>query len=180
MDEIEMHFLDVDVAVVETKLKELGAVRESEETLEEWIYKKPEWKNVNGRLRIRRKSMKSEECKVAYKEFTQDVADGNLEIEFKMEHFKEAVLFVEKMGLPLSRHQQKKRIHYSIDNMEVDIDFWPLIPPYVEIEGPSREAVEALAVKLGFDPAKASGLDNFYIYKDVYGINVDEIKELVF
>ncbi len=175
-----MHFLNVNVEALEKKLYEIGAERVSEEILEEWIFKKPEWKGKNGRLRIRRKNMQSEECEIAYKEFTQDVADGNLEIEFKVARVSEAVLFVEKMDIPLSRHQQKKRIHYRVGDIQVDIDFWPLIPPYLEIEGETREKVEALARQLGFDPAQASGLDNFYIYKDVYGINVDEIKELVF
>ncbi len=31
--------------------------------------------------------------------------------------------------------QENKRCHYILEDVEIDIDSWPMIPDYIEIEG---------------------------------------------
>lgn len=64
--------------------------------------------------------------------------------------------------------------------MVVDIDFWPRIPPYVEIESESREAINQVVQLLELDMKNAVELDAKAIYKEIYDIEINGIKELVF
>lgn len=177
MQEREIKFLEVDVEKLEKKLQEIGAEKKYDDVFEEWIFIKPEWKAIRGRVRVRKGNGKVE---LAYKETIQETGQGNIEIEFGITDAKKAKAFIEKMGLENVRHQQKRRIHYIFKGVEIDIDFWPMIPAYVEIEGKSLEQLEAVATQLGFDLTKKVELDAVQIYKDIYGIDVGAVKKLLF
>ena len=49
----------------------------------------------------------------------------------------------------ISSEQESKRETWQIDDCEVVLDEWPWIDPYIEIEGPSKEALQHTAEKLG-------------------------------
>src|SRR5438034_4448856 len=173
--EIEIKFLDVNPQEIEEKLQQLGAKRISDEILEEWLFKKPEWLPVRDRVRIRKGNNKTE---LAYKETTKKTSEGNPEIEFTINNAESAKMFLEKLSVPMVRHQQKRRIHYELDNVAIDIDFWPLIPPMIEIEEETLEDVKAVARKLQLKQELAR--DTNQIHQDVYGIDVNARKEMVF
>jgi adenylate cyclase class 2 len=177
MNEIEIKFLEVDPEDLGKKLTDLGAKKISDQMLEEWIFWREDWKAMRGRVRIRSDAGK---VQLAYKETTGDASNGNLEIEFVVSDAEQAKEFMLKMGAELARHQQKRRVHYELKNIAIDIDFWPLIPPYVEIEGDNLEELEQLATQLQLDGRTRTELDAFAIYQDVYHIAIGEMKELVF
>lgn len=177
MNEIEVRFLEVDVDDLEKRLKTLGTKKLSDSILEEWLFVRPEWKERNGRLRIRKGPDKVE---VAYKETTQNTSKGNKEIEFEIDTIEKALEFVEKMGLTNPRHQQKRRISYLLNDVSIDIDFWPQIPPYVEIEADSLDKIEEAAKKLGFDMKEVCTLDAFQVIKQIYKIDLVQTSEYVF
>lgn len=177
MQEIEIKFLNVDPAALEWKILQLGGSKVSNILFEEWIFKKPDWKATNGRVRLRKSESK---IFVSYKETTQSTASGNTEIEFEVSDSAAATEFIKKLDVPLVRHQQKRRIHFELKGASIDIDFWPKIPPYVEIEAESEPLISSIAMQLGFDISQSVGLDAAEIYKQKYNIDVEEIKELVF
>jgi adenylate cyclase class 2 len=178
MDEIELKFLDIDVSLVQKRLSELGALFSGEILYEEWIFKKPEWNEYQGRIRIR---SSNERCLLSYKETHQKTGDGNLEIEFSVGDLQQALQFVQKLiTLPPVRHQQKKCVKYHLGECEISFDSWPGIPTYIEIEGSTRDLVEKVAVSLGFDIKQANEMDAREIFMKVYGFNVDEVTEFVF
>jgi adenylate cyclase class 2 len=176
--EIEIKFLDIDPKKIEKKLLSLGAKKVFDEVLEEWIYNKPEWKAFRGRVRVRQGGGKT---MLAYKETTNKPSEGNVEIEFAVASKEQAIAFVEKMEIPLLRHQQKRRIHFELDDVAIDIDFWPQIPPFLEIEGDSLPKLEKVAQKLGLS------LEDTYDFGDardiiqgVYHVPLDSLEEYVF
>lgn len=177
MQEIEIKFLDIDPVEMEKRLIAVGAKKEWSRLFEEWIYEKDEWLSVWGRVRVRNDGHKTT---VSYKETLRDSGLGNPEIEFESDNLSSIFIFLEKMGLKKVRHQQKKRTHFVFDGLFMDIDFWPKIPPLLEIEGSQKEYLDALASKLGLDPAKSVQLDTFQIYKQVYKIDIILSPELVF
>jgi len=61
-----------------------------------------------------------------------------------------------------------------------DIDKWPLIPPYMEIEGLSEQEVLNAINALNIPYAKFTTKDVDSIYNDVYGIVLDDIDILHF
>ena len=76
--------------------------------------------------------------------------------------------------------QENKRIKYDLNGVEVDIDTWPKIPTYLEIEGTSEEDVYNTLQLLGIARESATSLDVQSIYKEIYGINLDKEPNLSF
>ena len=73
-----------------------------------------------------------------------------------------------------------KRIQYILNNVEIDIDSWPMIPTYMEIEGSSKEDIMNLKQLLNVDNNKVTALNCDDIYKQIYNIDISTIKELKF
>ena len=65
------------------------------------------------------------------------------------------------------------------DGVEIDIDSWPMIPTYVEIEGKNEEEVMNTLEILELPKDKVTTLDVDSVYKK-YGIDLKVIKVLKF
>ena len=65
-----------------------------------------------------------------------------LETEIEVPSIKEANGLLEALGYSYKSYQEKERITYVLDEYELDIDTWPGIPTYVEVEGKSEEDLE--------------------------------------
>ena len=65
------------------------------------------------------------------------------------------------------------------DDVEIDIDSWPMIPTYMEIEGKNEEAVNNILEKLNI-AKKITTLNCDDIYKNFYNIDISKIKNLRF
>jgi adenylate cyclase class 2 len=102
---------------------------------------------------------------------------GTKELEIEVSDFESTNLMLEELGYEHRNYQENKRTLYKIDNIEIDIDKWPLIPEYAEIEGPNEEAVKCFVESLNLD-YKMTTLDVTSIYNEIYGIDVLVIKEL--
>lgn len=60
---------------------------------------------------------------------------GTQEHEVVVSDFEKMNDILEKLGYKHRNYQENKRIRYILDEVEIDIDTWPLIPTYAEIEG---------------------------------------------
>jgi len=177
VEEIEVRFLNINPSDLEAKLIKLKAEKISDEMFEEWLFSQPEWEKSHGRVRLRKQSQKIE---LSYKETTQATSKGNLEIEFTVNNETAALEFLNKLGFKNPRHQQKRRVHFVLGDISIDIDFWPKIPPCLEIEGPNLKQIREVVKKLGLDMKDRCELDAFQTYKQIYGIDLTEVTELVF
>ena len=74
--------------------------------------------------------------------------------------------FLESLGYVYKSYQEKERITYVLDGYELDIDTWPGIPTYVEIEGKDEADLENILNKIG------------YTMKDTVSCTADEIYEM--
>ena len=88
-------------------------------------------------------------------------------------------LLLEKLGYLNKGYQENKRISYILNNVEIEIDFWPKIPPYLEIEGKSIEEVENIIKLLGYKTSQTTSINTTDIYKK-YGIDIENIRDLKF
>jgi adenylate cyclase class 2 len=75
--------------------------------------------------------------------------------------------------------QQNKRTQYILDGVEIDLDRWPLIPEYLEIEGKDEKAIYDCLDKLGISKDKIVTLDVSSIYTH-YGYDGDALTNLNF
>ncbi len=174
--EIEVKYLNIDVKDLQRRLKQLKAKKHFDSIFEEWLFYRSEWAGTHGRIRIRKHG---KIIKMAYKETIKSTLAGNVEAEFIVDNLEAGTTFAKKMS-PLRRHQQKRRISYELNGVMIDIDFWPKLPPMVEIEGTSKKKVEKMAKILELEKYERSELDAYWVYKKVYNIDLDKVKELVF
>ena len=176
--EYEARVLEIDVLNFQKKLEELGAVKKWERLQKRYTYDfTPKRDNSWVRLRTN-----GEETTLTIK-IVVDKNDlgGTQEYEVVVSDFEKMNDILEMLGYKHRNYQENKRIRYILDEVEIDIDTWPLIPTYAEIEGKNKEVVIAILKKLDyFDSDKVTTLDVTSIYNDIYNIDVLNIKELYF
>jgi len=112
------------------------------------------------------------------------VVDGNKienqkEICLKIDDFNKAETFLKNIGCIKKAFQESKRELWILDNVEVTIDEWPFLEPYVEIEGKSEEEVKSVAKKLGFDYKRALFCSVDTLYNKKYGVSEDIINNQI-
>lgn len=73
------------------------------------------------------------------------------ELEVVVEPGASAIQLLEALGFRAVRRFEKHRRHWQVDVCVVDIDTLPYLGDFVEIEGPSEQAVLALRSQLGLD-----------------------------
>jgi adenylate cyclase, class 2 len=96
----------------------------------------------------------------------QDAAiDSILEAEVGVSDFDAARNLLEAMGFTTLRYQENYREEWELDGVVFDIDTWPDLPTFLEVEGPDEEAVKAAAAKLGlnFGDAGFGSVDEVYL-----------------
>lgn len=153
--ELEARFLGVDIPDFKQRLSKLGAKDLGSDHLKEVIFfdKDLTWQE-NKKTVVRLRQTKTG-IHLAYKHAAEDTLHGTEEIEFDVSNLEKAKLFLERCGLVAYCYQEKHRHSYKLGNVVIDIDSWPKIPPYVEIEGESEEELKEAAAKLGLDWQKA-------------------------
>lgn len=81
------------------------------------------------------------------------------------------------MGLKRIVLQEKKRVSYIYSPYRYDIDTWPGVPAYLEVEAPSPEGVLEAIVLLGFSQKEAVSMSAAEVF-EMY--EIDNPRYLVF
>lgn len=194
--EIEAKFLEIDKERLITKLKSLKAEDLGEDFLREMIFYDAAGKWVGeGKtfVRIRERTPSSpsplsspvqgeekKRIRLTYKNLEAAKAMGTEEIEFSVSDAEKAKLFLERVGLVLHRFQEKRRHTFKLGEVAVDIDTWPKVPTYVELEGPSEEAIRKAAEKLGYDWSKAVFANSRMVLEKYYNVPIGKLTYFTF
>lgn len=106
---------------------------------------------------------------------TTENIEGQKELELKVNDFEDACELLETIGCTKKGYQENLRERWRLDGVEITIDEWPYLEPYVEIEGDSEDVVIEVSRKLGFDYKNAifGSVDGMYAKK--YNIPVERI-----
>ena len=168
--EIEARYLECDVESIISKLRENNA-----RFVGDWLQIRNcydfEPVNPNSWIRLR---TNGKETTLTIKEISSSNIDGTKEWETKVDSFEVVDEMLNKMGYFARSKQENRRIRYMLDGVEVDIDFWPLIPTYVEFEGESEDAILAVCEKLGISEMDLTIMDVSSIYEK-YGYNINNM-----
>lgn len=173
--EYEIRILEVDKEEMIAKLETLGAKRIGEYNQKRYVYDlKPAENGKWIRLRTNGKN-----TTLTYKDIVSNTIDGTKEIEIEVDDFETTNELLERIGFKNKGYQENTRIQYLLNEVEIDIDLWPMIPPYMEIEGKSEKEVLDTIELMGIDKSKFTTLNCSEIYKS-YGIDIDKIEVLKF
>lgn len=185
MEEFEIKFLEVDVPELEKKLKEIGALKVGEYDYSRMLLDYPDFR-LNEKHSWIRLRTNGEKTTLAFKERIKNPDDsggmkdlGMKEIEITVDDYQKTYELMKALGFVIKREEKNKRIRYTKGDVVFDIDIWPQIPPYLEIESNSLKKAEDAANKLDFDPKDGVICSAGKVYKK-YGFNTDDYSSMTF
>lgn len=164
--EIEAKFLDVDHEAVRATLRTLDAqCVQPMRLMRRVTIENPSLVEKNAFVRVRDEGHR---VTMTYKQFDQLSVDGAKEIEIVVSDFDSAVQLLEAAGLPAQSFQESKRETWQLGDVEIVLDEWPWLKPYIEIEARSEALVRHAAEQLGFDWTAAAFGDVMVAYRAEY------------
>lgn len=101
------------------------------------------------------------------------------ETEIKVDSFEETNELLEKLGFSHRGYQEKRREKYILNDHEIDIDTWPKLLPYIEIEGTDENDIEKILNILGYSMSQTVSCTVDEIYKTI-NLDINNMKELKF
>lgn len=166
--EYEIRVIEVNKESLIKKLEQLGAKKEADYEQRRYTYnftpvQQGKW------IRLRTDGRKTT---LTIKDIQNRKIDGTKELEIEVSDFDTTNEILNELGYKVNNYQENRRTRYLLDNVELDIDSWPLIPSWLEIEGNSEEQVLDMLHKLELEEEKVTTLDPMGIYKQVYGIDI--------
>lgn len=173
--EYEIRVLEIDHDTIIKKLEELGAKKVFEALQERIVYDFTPV-NPNSWIRLRTNGIKTT---LTIKELKSKTIDGTIETEIEVSSFKTTDELMNKLGYKARTYQQNYRVQYNLNGVEIDLDRWPLIPEYMEIEGSSIEEVNKVLDMLDVDKNKVTELDVASIYEHYGYEKINSRKELL-
>jgi len=151
---------------VRTRLRELGAVCEKPMRLMRRVtFDSAAMKAKNGWVRVRDKGDK---VTIGYKQTDSLDIDGTKEIETTVGDFDAAVAIFTQLEIDGGSFQESKRESWRLDDVQIELDEWPWLDPYIEVEAPSEALVHSIATKLGFAMSEAVSGDVMAAYRMQY------------
>lgn len=173
--EIEATFANINPKEVRKRLIDSGAVlRYPERLMRRKNYDYPDGRlnKVNGWVRLRDEGGK---VTLAYKQLNDRTLHGMKEVSVTVEDFERTENFLIAIGLRLKSYQETKRESWLLEETEIEIDTWPWIPSFVEIEGKDEESVKKVSDCLGFNwnDAKHGSVEN--IYQEIFDVTEEDV-----
>lgn len=174
--EYEIRILEINVEKLIRRIEEAGAVYVGKFDYRRYVYGfNPKVYEKWIRLRT-----DGNESTLAIKEIKDYTISGTKEKEIAVSDFDTTNEILNDLGYHAESYQENKRIRYMLEDVEIDIDTWPLIPTYVELEGKSEQQIYKVLDKLQIGREKIVTLDVEGIFREIYGIDISKISELRF
>ncbi|MCX6759948.1 MAG: CYTH domain-containing protein, partial [Candidatus Nealsonbacteria bacterium] len=171
--EYEATFLNIDKDEIRDKLEKAGAELLKPEFLQKRVvFNLPNDSKKYSWLRVRDEQDK---ITMSFKEIKGDKIEEQKEINLTINDFQKGVDFLETIGCVKKSYQETKREIWELDGVEICIDEWPFLEPFVEVEGKSEKDVKTVSARLGFDYSEALFCATGLIYSKKYDIPVEII-----
>ena len=185
MEEIEVKFLNINKDGLEKKLAALGATKAGEYFYRRRVFDYPDYRlnSAGAWLRLRDEgdkvtlSFKQRLGTTSHDGSSND--SGMQEIEVVVSDFDKTAELILALGFVEKFYQENKRTRWVKSGIEFDIDTWPELEPYLEIEAQSWEKVDEAIALLGLDPVDKKIFSTHQIYK-LKGINELEYQRIAF
>ncbi len=173
--EFEIKFISVNVPLVREKLKHLGFSCVTPEFLMLRKTFHPISAQKNEWFRLRKEANKAT---MTYKCIHSKEIDGVEEYEIVIDNIDSATEILLKTWLKNTSTQENKREIWMDWNVEVCIDTWPGLNPYIEIEGKDSDIVKTYVEKLWFNIKEWLYWGSEVVYEKELGIPVDILIKL--
>ena len=173
--EYEVRILNIDVDKVIHTLESIGATKIGEYFQRRYVYDLIDGSSDRF-IRIRDNG---EVITLTYKDKSIRTISGTKELEFEISDFDKANQLLNLIGFTNGHYVENKRITYKLENAEIDIDTYPNIPTYMEIEGINEETVKRYINELNLNDYEQTCDSLIKVYKR-YGIDITNKEDLTF
>jgi adenylate cyclase class 2 len=173
--EIEAKFLHIDHDEIRRKLRELGAKCEQpmrSMRRKNFDFPDKSLEKIGGWVRLRDEG---EKITLAYKQLEHRGVDGTKEVSIVVNSFEETELFLTSIGLRQNSYQETKRESWTLDDTMIELDEWPWIHPFIEVEAVDEVTLFTIAEKLGFSRNDALHGSVEVAYQAEYDVTEAEI-----
>lgn len=176
--EFETQVLDIDVAETKKKLAKIGACGGERVLMKRYVF---DLERVAGDckrwVRVRESAGVTQ---ITYKEKTGSGVTETSELEVNTADFEATAKIFQKLTCFIGEYYQENyRTQYIIPQGEVNIDEWPQVPAFLDIEAHTEKGVAEILALLGLAGKEAGHIGHVKIYKK-YGLDLHSIKELKF
>ena len=180
--EYEATFTNVNKNEVRGQLELIGAKLVKPEFLQKrTVFNLPEGHEIEGGwLRVRDEGDK---ITMSLKVVVAGKVENQKETCLIVNDYNEAVNFLKEIGCEQKSYQETKRELWKLDDVEITIDEWPFLEPFIEVEGKSEDEIKMVSEKLGFDYNQALFCAVDTLYSKQYGITeefVDKVPLIIF
>lgn len=178
MNEIETKILDVDVEEIKNKMKALGALEiKSTRLFVDWFRPKDhEEGDTPWFLRIRTDSEGNNEATWKSNRTFLGASSSHKEINLKILDKNAMSDLLIELGMKIYAHQEKDRISWKYGEWQFDLDQYPRMPAYLEIEGKNEEGIQEAIKLLGLEGKTATPKGERVVISDIYGLDWYDMK----
>lgn len=175
--EFEAKAIKVNKDEIRKKLKNLGA---------KLIFKEKQYSRVTYSLPVKlegawgRLRTDGDKTTLAIKQVLEKNVTGTKEIEIEVDDFEKTRELLKMTGWKQRNYQENLRERWVLDGVEFDIDTWPMIDPYLEIEAEDEKTVREWFDKLELDFSQAYFGSSDIVYEEVYKIDIKSMPKLLF
>lgn len=171
MEEFEAKYTNINLDEFRAKLKSIGAKFEFSRIYRRLNFEYPDWRlnKDNSWIRLRDEGDKitlAFKKRIGPKQGPNGNDLGMQEIEIVVDDFDKTRDIFLAAGLIIKYDVENKRERWTLNNIQFDMDEYPLLPPYIEIEASSWEKVEEGIALLGLDSSKKRICHTGKIYKE--------------
>ncbi len=129
--------------------------------------------NPNKWIRLRKSNDKVElTIKHVYEKNSEKIQKVK-EFEINVSDLNETNAILEEMGFVRRNYQEKIRHSYHYKDADIEIDEWPMLNPYMEIECDNEKTIEEIIEKLDYKEKEIVSLNTQQLYEKK---NIDILK----
>lgn len=173
--EYEVKFINIEKDDIRKRLKKIRAKLVRPEYFQKRVvFNLPKgYRKEHSWLRVRDEGDK---ITMALKSITGEKGiERQKELEIQISDFKIAKELLSSIGCEEKAYQETKRELWMLGNVEITIDEWPFLLPFVEIEGKSENDVKKISKKLGFNYSEGIFGAVDILYSNKYNVSPDKI-----
>ena len=173
--EIEAKFLAVDHTELRKRLLAAGAqCVVPERLMRRTVFDYPD-KRLNatgGWVRVRDEGDK---ITLSYKQLNDRTLHGTKEVTVVVNDYDTTCQFLDEIGMHRDSYQETKRESWVLEGVEIELDTWPWIPSFVELEARSEQELKRAAETLELNWSEAMHGSVETAYQAVYDVSEEEI-----
>lgn len=173
--EIEAKWLAINPTEIHQGLKRSGATLIAPERSmirPNFDYPGMRLEKVSGWVRVRNEGDK---ITLSYKQLNDRTVHGTKEVSVVVGDFDDTCNFLQAIGLKQTSIQETKRESWKLGDTEIEIDTWPWIPTFIEIEAKSEDELFHVAELLGLARTEALHGSVEIAYQALYDVSEAEV-----